>query len=75
MRTENDPYFLPHLYDMEYEGHHEDVLHYVRLAALQRGRVLELGCGTGRLTLPIARSGQEVVGVDYAQEMLSLIHI
>jgi SAM-dependent methyltransferase len=33
--------------------------------------VLELGCGTGRITLPLARTGHTVVGVDASQSMLA----
>src|ERR1700747_1765603 len=32
--------------------------------------VLELACGTGRLTIPIAQSGVEIVGLDIAPSML-----
>jgi SAM-dependent methyltransferase len=39
-----------------------------RLAA--GGATLELGVGTGRLAIPLARRGVEVVGVDNSQEML-----
>lgn len=35
------------------------------------GRVLELGCGTGRVTLPLARAGVPIVGVDRSAEMLA----
>src|SRR5262249_3343034 len=34
------------------------------------GRLLDLGCGTGRLLLPFARRGWWVVGVDLSEEML-----
>jgi SAM-dependent methyltransferase len=34
------------------------------------GRLLDLGCGTGRLLLPFARQGFWVLGVDLAEEML-----
>jgi ubiquinone/menaquinone biosynthesis C-methylase UbiE len=34
-------------------------------------RVLELGCGTGRLTLPLARAGHEVTGIDLSPAMLA----
>jgi SAM-dependent methyltransferase len=34
-------------------------------------RVLELACGTGRLTIPIAKSGVEIVGLDMAPSMLA----
>ena len=36
-----------------------------------RGQVLELGCGTGRVTLPLVRAGVHMVGIDRSQEMLS----
>ena len=35
-----------------------------------RGQVLELGCGSGRLTIPIARSGVNIVGIDLSDSML-----
>ena len=42
-----------------------------RSVALQaRGPVLELGCGTGRISLPLARAGIPVVGVDRSGPML-----
>jgi SAM-dependent methyltransferase len=33
--------------------------------------VLEVGCGTGRLTLPLARDGHEVTGIDLSPAMLA----
>ena len=33
-------------------------------------RILELCCGTGRLTIPIAREGYNIYGVDYTPSML-----
>jgi SAM-dependent methyltransferase len=35
--------------------------------------ILELGCGNGRLTVPLARSGHHVVGVDSSPDMLTLL--
>ena len=35
------------------------------------GPVLELACGTGRLTVPIARDGHDVVGLDASEAMLT----
>lgn len=40
------------------------------LASQTGGRVLELGSGTGRLTVPLHRQGARIVGVDYTDEML-----
>lgn len=39
--------------------------------AVRRGRALDFGCGVGRLSLPLARSFQQVVGVDIADAMLA----
>jgi SAM-dependent methyltransferase len=35
------------------------------------GPVLELGCGTGRVTVPLARTGIRLIGVDRSAEMLA----
>jgi SAM-dependent methyltransferase len=45
--------------------------HYRALAQQAGGPVLELACGTGRLTLPIARDGYEMVGLDTSPAMLA----
>jgi SAM-dependent methyltransferase len=37
-------------------------------------RILEVGCGTGRVLLPIARSGHRVVGLDASATMLEQFH-
>jgi SAM-dependent methyltransferase len=53
----------------------DDIPFYVGLAreAASRGEaVLELGCGTGRVTIPMARAGAEVVGLDSAPAMLDI---
>jgi len=35
------------------------------------GRILELGAGTGRLTIPLARKGHDITGVDISEAMLA----
>lgn len=47
-----------------------DVPFWRRLTKRLPGRVLELGCGTGRISLPLARSGVSLVGVDRSEAML-----
>jgi SAM-dependent methyltransferase len=46
---------------------------YRKLAQQARGSVLELGCGTGRVLLPIAREGIECTGLDASARMLATI--
>lgn len=48
-----------------------DVRFWADLAARAGGRVLELGCGTGRVLAPLARSGVHIVGVDRSAAMLA----
>jgi ubiquinone/menaquinone biosynthesis C-methylase UbiE len=48
-----------------------DVPFWRRIAAAQSGRVLELGCGTGRITVPVARAGARIVGIDRSAPMLA----
>ena len=47
-----------------------DIGFYVDLACRSGGPILELGCGTGAVLLPIARAGIDVAGVDAASPML-----
>lgn len=48
-----------------------DVSFWQRLAAAADGPVLELGCGTGRISLPLARRGLPIVGIDRSAPMLA----
>lgn len=48
-----------------------DVRFWQDLARRIGGRVLELGCGTGRLSLPVGRTGVRFVGVDRSAAMIA----
>jgi SAM-dependent methyltransferase len=47
-----------------------DVPFWRRVALEAEGPVLELGCGTGRITAPLARAGVDLVGIDRSAPML-----
>jgi SAM-dependent methyltransferase len=49
-----------------------DVEFYLAEALKQSGPVLELGCGTGRILLPMARAGLRVTGFDLSARMLKI---
>jgi SAM-dependent methyltransferase len=48
-----------------------DVGFWQRLARSAGGDVLELGCGTGRVSLPVAKSGAALTGIDRSAPMLA----
>jgi SAM-dependent methyltransferase len=48
-----------------------DIAFWQRMASAANGPVLELGCGTGRVALPVARDGVTVVGIDRSAPMLA----
>ncbi|HKS95839.1 MAG TPA: class I SAM-dependent methyltransferase [Terriglobia bacterium] len=48
-----------------------DVAFFVEIARDSGGPVLEIGCGTGRVLIPTARAGVEIVGLDASPAMLS----
>ena len=60
------------LYELEHQHLTEDIELYRNFALRCDGPVLELGCGTGRVGLALARAGLQVVGVDSSAGMLSL---
>lgn len=60
----------PAFYTATYARRIDDVTFYVSLARRQGGPVLEYGAGNGRIALPIARHGVEVVAVDHSAPML-----
>ncbi len=61
----------PAYYTATYARRIEDVAYYVSLAQRARGPVLEYGVGNGRIAIPMARHGVEVVGVDHSAAMLA----
>jgi SAM-dependent methyltransferase len=64
------PFDDAELYDWEYRRRRDDVRFYRTLAGERGGPILDVGCGTGRLLLPLARDGHGVVGLDRAPAML-----
>jgi len=60
----------PAYYTKTYKNRVEDVRYYTDLARARGGPVLEYGCGNGRITIPIARHGIEITGIDLSKEML-----
>ena len=59
-------------YDAQYAGlYKREISVLKRLALRQNGPILDVGCGTGIVTVPLAETGLETVGVDLTDAMLS----
>jgi SAM-dependent methyltransferase len=59
------------LYEQLHRGHDGDLRFYENACAGADG-VLELGAGAGRVTIPIARAGAQVLGLEIDETMLTL---
>ena len=59
-------------YDYRATGLEGDVQFYVAEARKAGPLVLELGCGTGRILIPVAQAGLAVVGLDLSKPMLAI---
>lgn len=69
-------YTRPEEYDLEHGTGEEDVAFYTRLVRrLDAHTIVELGCGSGRITVPLAAMAEEaglrITGVDVSQDMLA----
>ncbi|MGU3495495.1 class I SAM-dependent methyltransferase [Xanthobacteraceae bacterium A53D] len=66
-----DAFYDPDLYEMKLGPGPRVAALYVPLALAEGGPVLELGCGTGDVLLPIARAGIACWGIDTSAAMLA----
>lgn len=65
-------YSDPQIYDLENSSFEPDGPFLLGIARRTGNPVLELGCGTGRLTIPMSQAGVEITGLDIVPEMLKL---
>jgi SAM-dependent methyltransferase len=63
---------IARVYDAWSRSVTEDIPFYVEEAKRAGGPIVELGVGTGRIAIPIAAAGIEVVGVDSSPGMLAV---
>jgi len=70
--TNLEDYAAPTLFDLENSDFEPDGPFLLSLAQQVGGSVLELGCGAGRVTIPLARRGIDITGLDITPGMLAL---
>ena len=63
----------PLLYDLHHTNYLEDLPLWLALAEQYGDPLLELGCGAGRVLLPLARAGHHIIGLDRDPAMLAYL--
>ncbi|MEI4771459.1 class I SAM-dependent methyltransferase [Psychrobacillus sp. FJAT-51614] len=66
-----EEYDNPILYDLENSAYVDDVKFLSKWAAKTEGILIDLACGTGRATIPLAMEGYKLIGVDLHSGMLA----
>jgi SAM-dependent methyltransferase len=64
---------LPELYHAHHSRYTEDLQFWLDLTAQAGDPVLELGCGTGRVLMPLAQAGYHSIGIDHDLSMLHFL--
>jgi SAM-dependent methyltransferase len=64
---------LPELYHAHHNQHLEDLPFWLSIGDQAGDSILELGCGTGRVLLPMLQAGFRVVGIDHDLAMLQFL--
>jgi SAM-dependent methyltransferase len=71
--VEDSLYDDPSYYRLLFGGRSHDLPFYEQLAQDCTGTILELGVGTGRVAMALARAGHSIVGIDTSEEMLGVL--
>lgn len=67
----SEHYLEPAYYDRCYRDRSDDIRYYLGFAAgWPSARILEYGCGNGRISLELASAGHGVTGIDSSKPML-----
>ena len=72
MQSDEYTGFFAEFFDILHAGN-SDAMIYPRLLKHYGDKVLELGCGTGRIAIPLAEAGFTVTGLEYAKDMIALL--
>ncbi len=63
--------FFAEFYDMLHSDTH-DIQSFIQIAQKYSGDILELGLGTGRIAIPLAKAGFSVTGIELSSDMIQI---
>ncbi|MFJ5789197.1 class I SAM-dependent methyltransferase [Lysinibacillus sp. NPDC093197] len=66
-----EEYDDPILYDKENKLYMPELPFLLKWASNMQGTIIDLACGTGRMTIPLAKNGCKLIGVDIHEGMLN----
>ncbi len=74
MKTDTtDPFAdFAEIYDLTHGDKDDDLPLYLEFARNSGSPVLEIGCGSGRVTLALAQAGFQIYGIDLSENMLTI---
>lgn len=58
--------------NVPYEAWSQYLIRLLQEYGIEEGLVLDLGCGTGKMTRLLAQAGYDMIGIDYSEEMLQI---
>ncbi|WP_225986050.1 class I SAM-dependent methyltransferase [Psychrobacillus glaciei] len=70
MNDNMEEYDNPISYDIENNAYVGEIPFLIEWASKKRGTIIDLACGTGRITIPLAQNGFNLIGVDLHAGML-----
>jgi ubiquinone/menaquinone biosynthesis C-methylase UbiE len=73
--SENQNHFnsVSTFYSDQHNARQVDIEFWKKASLEKGGPILELGCGTGRILIPIASAGVDITGIDASQRMLDTL--
>lgn len=66
-----EEYTDPGDYDCEYGNPEPELSFYTNLGRITGGPILEVACGTGRISIPLSQKGFDVTGIDISEDMIN----